>query len=81
MTKTQTNQAPVVTRTGLLDMQVCVPASWKDRNVIDFANRENPCGTQNGWQIRRQGDKNLNGADERTECDGREGFVHIMLDA
>lgn len=70
-----------VTRRGALSMQVCVPASWSDEQVREFAERENPCGTTNGWFIRRQGDKALAGADERVKCQGRQSFVHIMLDA
>jgi hypothetical protein len=48
-----------VTRQGVSDMQVCVPGDWTDAQVIAFAEREYPCGTQNGWQIRRQGDPAL----------------------
>lgn len=72
---------PTVTRTGALDMQVCVPGYWTDDQVKDFADKENLCGTQNGWQIRKQGDEALAGADERVKCSGRMGFVHVMLDA
>lgn len=72
---------PVVTKRGALDCQVCVPKDWSDRQVVEFAERENPCGTENGWQIRRQGDEALQGDDERVPCKGRRGFIHIMLDA
>lgn len=70
-----------VTRTGALDMQVCVPSDWTDRQVKEFADTENECGTDNGWAIRKEGDKNLLGKPERVPCADREGFVHIMLDA
>jgi hypothetical protein len=70
-----------VTRTGALDMQVCVPVAWTDAAVKEFADRENPCGTTHGWQIRREGDDALAGKPERNPCADREGFVHIMLDA
>ena len=36
-----------VMRTGLLDMQVCVPKEWTDEQVLNFAEKENPCGTVN----------------------------------
>lgn len=72
---------PQVTRLGILDMQVCVPAEWTDSEVISFANTENHCGTENGWQIRRQGCPALGGMPERNPCNDRQGFVHIMLDA
>ena len=72
---------PEVTRAGLLDMQVCVPANFTDDEVTAFAESENPCGTSHGWQIRRQGSKHLSGCDERVPCEQRDGHVHIMLEA
>lgn len=72
---------PQVTHMGFLDMQVCVPTDWDDDQVRRFAEQEYPCGTTNGWQIRRTGDEALLGQNERVTCEGREGYVHIMLDA
>ena len=72
---------PEVTRPGFLDMQVCVPKDWTDKQVKNFADTENLCGTQHGWQIRKQGDKYLAGKDERVKCADHEGFIHMMLDA
>ena len=76
-----TQEKAQVTRQGMLDCQVCVPDDWTDEQVVAFANTENPCGTMNGWCIRREGDKALAGAHERVQCSGRSGFVHVMLDA
>lgn len=70
-----------VTKRGALDMQVCVPHDWSDEKVKEFSDRENLCGTQHGWQIRRDGDKALAGAMERVQCKSRPNHVHIMLDA
>lgn len=70
-----------VTYYGLLDMQVCVPKDWTDEQVVAFANSENPCGTTNGWHIRRQGHKLLSGGDERVQCNDFSDNCHIMLDA
>lgn len=70
-----------ITRRGALDMQVCVPEDWSDDSVVWLANRENPCGTQHGWHIRREGDEALAGAPERQPCAARPNHVHIMLDA
>jgi hypothetical protein len=70
-----------VTRRGALDCQVCVPAAFTDEQVLAFANAENPCGTERGWHIRRAGDPALRGDAERVCCEGRPGFVHLMLDA
>ena len=70
-----------VTYRGTLSMQVCVPSNWTDDQVKSFADRENLCGTQNGWHIRKDGDPALAGEPERCPCQDREGHVHIMLDA
>jgi hypothetical protein len=70
-----------VTHCGALDMQVCVPKEWTDEQVRTFAESEYPCGTANGWQIRREGDPQLAGAAERVQCSTMAGNVHIMLDA
>lgn len=73
--------APQVVRVGGFSIQVCVPATWTDDQVKDFADRENLCGTTNGWQIRREGDEALAGAAERVPCQLRADCVHVMLDA
>lgn len=70
-----------VTYRGFLDSQVCVPAEWTDEQVLSFANDRNPCGTRNGWHIRREGDEALGGDPERVQCAERAGYVHIMVDA
>lgn len=71
----------IVTRRGVIDMQVCVPADWTDDQVESFAEAANPCGTRGGWAIRREGDKALAGAPERIKCKTLAENVHIMLDA
>jgi hypothetical protein len=70
-----------VTRRGALGMQVCVPSDWTDEQVVAFAESEYPCGTTNGWLIRRAGDEALAGQPERVECSQEAGHVHVMLDA
>ena len=72
---------PTITRAGVLDMQVCIPESWSDEQVMAFAEREFPCGTSLGWTIRREGDKALSDSPERNPCAERKGFVHVVLDA
>jgi hypothetical protein len=71
----------MVTQTGGLAMQVCVPRTWTDAQVIIFAEEMNPCGTEHGWAIRREGSDLLRGAKERAQCSHRPESVHIMLDA
>jgi hypothetical protein len=75
------NESAVVTRIGLLDCQVCVPKDWTDQQIMDFVNTANPCGTQLGWQIRKEGSEHLQGAPERRTCADNPNRVHIMLDA
>lgn len=78
---TQGQPRPEFTHYGMLDAQVCVPATWTDAEVVAWAGATQPCGTRNGWQIRRQGDPALNGDPERQPCAERLGFVHVVLDA
>lgn len=68
-----------VTRNGLLDMQVCVPADWTDAQAEAFANSENPAGTSGGWVMRTADDPAQNCAPIRVPCQQRAGHVHIML--
>ena len=72
---------PQVTHAGIFSCQVCVPATYTDDEAKDFLESQCPCGTTNGWVIRKDGDENLGGAPERVPCDSRAGFVHIMFDA
>jgi len=71
----------IVTSVGLLDMQVCVPVEWTDEQILAFAEGQQPCGTRNGWSVRKEGDTLLQGAPERQPCAERAGMVHVMLDA
>lgn len=75
------DEDPQVTHVGFFDMQVCVPASFDDEQVVKFLERNHPCGTSNGWVIRKQGNERLGGCAERVPCIEREGYVHIMLEA
>jgi hypothetical protein len=70
-----------ITKNGALDMQVCIPSRWTNKQIVDFANRSNLCGTAGGWHIRKNGDPLLNGDPERQPCLQRKGHVHVMLDA
>ena len=73
------HQKPMVTKNGLFDMQVCIPADWSDGEAEAYANQENPAGTEHGWHMKHNGEKSLSGCNERVKCDARDGFVHIML--
>jgi hypothetical protein len=74
------SQAQILRR-GVLSCQVCVPASWTDEQVKEFADDHNLCGTSHGWQIRKEGDRRLAGDPERATCSDDPSFVHVMLDA
>lgn len=77
---TTSQPIPAVTKTGIFDMQVCVPDTYTDDQITAFANETNPAGTMHGWFIRKQGDEALAGADEKVKCAERLGCVHVMLD-
>ena len=70
-----------VIRSGMLDMQVCVPKEWTDEQVVTFAEEANHAGTKGGWQIRKEGSPDLAGDPERMPCERSKEKVHITLDA
>ncbi len=79
--KVQREGEPMALRCNPLDMQVCVPKVWTEQQALEFAEKNNPCGTANGWSLRRKGSEYLGGDDERQQCSEHESHVHIMLDA
>lgn len=74
-------EGAVVTKRKPLSIQVCTPEGWSDDLVKAFADKDTECGTELGWVIRKEGDKDLKGDPERNPCSERKGFVHITLDA
>jgi len=64
--------------------KVPISGGYKGRTIgealLEFAEKENPCGTTLGWVIRKNGDEALLAQPERNPCSVRVGFVHIMLD-
>jgi len=72
--------SPSITKTGVFDIQVCVPKDWTDQMVTEFANKQSPTGTANGWRVRKQSDYKLAEALERVDCSILIDHVHIMLD-
>lgn len=73
------NRGPMVTRRGLCDLQVCVPANWSDAQVEEFANSDTPTGLESHWRLRAADDKYQRGAPIRVQCAECVGNVHIML--
>ena len=72
---------PQVVKRSFLSKQVCVPGTWTDEQIIEFATQDGPSGTEKGWTIRRQGDPALIGCPERNPCENNLAKVHVMLDA
>jgi len=72
---------PEVTKIGMFDMQVSVPKEWTDRQVMAFAEKSYPSGLPVGlgWTICKQGNPDLRGFDERTQCPRFEDHCYIIL--
>lgn len=70
-----------VTQRSAFLCQVCVPRGWTDRQVKEFADRVNWCGTDSGWTVKKDGDPALRGDPERATCSVDPDYVHVMLDA
>lgn len=73
---------PMVTRHTLLALQVCVPKEFTDEQAEEFANSARPTGIESKWQMRKQGNPDLSGCDERVQCEdgSRADCCHIMFD-
>jgi hypothetical protein len=69
----------MITRRGLIDMQVCVPSEWTDAQAEDFANRANPTGIRSPWRLRAADDPAQAGAQIRVTCAECADNVHIMM--
>jgi hypothetical protein len=76
-----TSRGQILRRGTRGDLQLCVPAEWTDEQVREYANHAELCGTVNGWQIMREGNKLLNGNPERIECENLAAHVHIRVEA
>jgi len=72
---------PQIIKFQAISMQICVPSGWDDKECVDFSEKGNPCGTQSGWHVRKQGSELLGRDPERNPCEQRSGYVHITLDA
>lgn len=86
--KISVNGSPCVTLFGILHLQVCVPNTWSDEQVEEFANAESPTGLPCRWTIKRQPEYDVelaqgrikeSGAHERSACTDRAGFCHLLL--
>ena len=68
-----------IIRIGFFQMQLCVPKEFSDKEIIEFAERENPAGTQNGWNLVRDGDEILGGDSARVQCLEIEDNIHVVV--
>ena len=70
---------PQMMRRSVLWCQVCVPEDYGPEEIRIFAEREDPCGTRNGWQLLEEGHELLRGQPAAMECAERPGYVHRVL--
>jgi len=66
---------PEIIRCSVFALQVCVPATWTDEEIEEFAEQEHPAGAFDGWHIQRDGPY-----PERVSCNDREGFIHVVVE-
>ncbi len=67
---------------GLINMQVCAVADATDDEILEVCNRENPCGTTNGWaKVVREPDGEFGEPAEAAPvpCEDHEGRVHFLV--
>lgn len=63
---------PEIVRQSLLWIQVCVPETFTDAEVEDFANTTHPTGISSQWQIQQL-------EPVRCKCEERQGCSHLVL--
>ena len=68
-----TELKPEVMGVKLLGMSLCVSKDWTNEQVIDFAEKNNPCGTTAGWQVHE--------ALGRVKCSDKLDYIHIVVHA
>lgn len=67
---------PMVTRHGILNLQVCVPKEYTDKQAEEFANNANPTGVSSRWEIMPESEmEDL----QRVQCEDHPENVHILL--
>ena len=69
---------------NVVTMQVCAVADASDEEILEVCNRENPCGTKNGWtQVIREteGKDSLFKGPNKTpvDCEEHEGRKHFLV--
>ena len=60
-------------------MQVCVPETHTEEQIIAFAEKSDPCGTSHGWGIAKEGHPSLKGDPARVKCSEKSGHIHCVL--
>lgn len=72
-------QLEVIQQT-VFSIQVCVPATATDEEVLLAAEVAVPCGTRAGWSIRRATEDDAD-YQERVPCAEHEDRCHLVLEA
>ena len=66
---------------GLLYMQVCAVADATDEEILLVCNRDNPCGTRNGWcyVVRKPEERELPAESAPGQCDEFPNRLHFLV--
>ncbi len=62
-------------------IQLCVPETWTNEQILAFGETTRPCGTEYGWFIRPDGTPETSNTRERVQCELNSNNVHVILDA
>lgn len=65
---------------GLLAMQVCAVKDATDEEILHVANRENLCGTTNGWcHVVRELEEHYEEKHLPVQCKDHEDRLHFLV--
>lgn len=68
---------PEIIRETLMSLQLCIPDTWSDEHIEEFANTAKHVGGEWRWRIRQE----ASGSDPaRNPCAAQPGHVHLIVD-
>ena len=63
---------------GLLGMQVCSEKNASDEEILEVCNRENKCGTTNGWSYVVRNDEEYPQSNP-IQCEDHSDRLHFLV--
>jgi hypothetical protein len=70
----------IITKSRLLNLQVCVEMTTTDQEILDFCNQHSPSGTQCGWmEVIRELDEYITKEMLPVQCEEYSDRLHLLV--